>query len=112
HTRFSRDWSSDVCSSDLYLVRRVAYALAVVHAPFVYGVVLGVIAAPVTAPCPNRLRRVSAAAFYAVGNQAPALRGHGSHLRGTQLGNLFAVGGNFGVVGGLLALVVVKQFGL
>src|SRR5690606_40925955 len=22
HTRFSRDWSSDVCSSDLFLVRR------------------------------------------------------------------------------------------
>src|SRR5690606_40952091 len=25
HTRFSRDWSSDVCSSDLYFVPDVAY---------------------------------------------------------------------------------------
>src|SRR5690606_40664632 len=31
HTRFSRDWSSDVCSSDLEAVRRSSHAVIVVH---------------------------------------------------------------------------------
>src|SRR5690606_40817934 len=33
HTRFSRDWSSDVCSSDLGMQQRVAIARALVNNP-------------------------------------------------------------------------------
>src|SRR5207302_3038528 len=29
HTRFSRDWSSDVCSSDLFTIRRLLQSVAV-----------------------------------------------------------------------------------
>src|SRR5690606_40376093 len=37
HTRFSRDWSSDVCSSDLFTGSAVAYALAAAQSDVANG---------------------------------------------------------------------------
>src|SRR5690606_5891822 len=42
HTRFSRDWSSDVCSSDLYLIGAGKTAYAVKQELGVDGTLLGV----------------------------------------------------------------------
>src|SRR5690606_40170236 len=40
HTRFSRDWSSDVCSSDLWLVTRIRLRLS--RQPYTAGAIQGV----------------------------------------------------------------------
>src|SRR5690606_39560602 len=42
HTRFSRDWSSDVCSSDLYLIGAGKTAYAVKQELGIDGTLLGV----------------------------------------------------------------------